>query len=163
MTWQADNSRQLYCLFLSCGCGFWLALLYELFGWWRRRTRYRLLVAMWDALFVVTAAIAVFLFALPLTGGRWRWYILLGVGIGFVACRKTAVPLLRKIYRLLTAVLRALWRYVKRLLAPLGQLVARPAKLFAVKGKNFFKKRKEKYKNLLQQRHKVVYNQNNNN
>ncbi len=146
MTWQADNGWQLYCLFLSCGCGFWLALVYEWFNWWRRRARYKLTAALWDAAYVVTASMLAFLFALPLTGGKLRWYILLGIGMGFAACRRTAVPLLRRLYRFLAIGLRMAGSLLKRLLAPVGRLISCSIRNFMKKRKNFFKKRKKSVK-----------------
>lgn len=163
MTWQADNGRQLYCLFLSCGCGFWLALVYELFSGIRHSARHRLSVALWDFVFMLVAAVTLFLFALPLTGGKMRWYVLLGVALGFVAFRQTVGRLLHALCRFLAAVLHASCGWGSRLFTPLWRLLSRPAVYLMKKGQNFLKNWKEKCKKPLQHSGKVLYNQDNNN
>ncbi len=163
MTWQVDNGRQLYSLFLSCGCGFWLALVYELFEWCRRRARHQLAVVLWDAVYMVVAAITLFLFSLPLTGGRLRWYILLGAGVGFVACRQTVGRLLHIICRFLSSCFHTVGDRLKGLFVPILRFVSWPIMLLKKKHENYFKKREEKRKNPLQHSEEVVYNQDNNN
>lgn len=97
MPGKMENGWQLYCLFLSCGCGFWLGLLYELCGIGRRLAVYRIAAAVWDTVFCLLAALSLFLFAMPMTGGVLRWYVWLGAGLGFFAFRMTLSRLLRRL------------------------------------------------------------------
>lgn len=103
MPGKMENGWQLYCLFLSCGCGFWLGLLYELCGIGRRLAMHRAAVVVWDVVFCLLAALCLFLFAMPMTGGVLRWYIWLGAGMGFLAFRMTLSRLIRRLTDRLTS------------------------------------------------------------
>ena len=108
MPGKMDNSWQLYCLFLSCGCGFWLGLLYELCGIGHRTTMHRGGAVLWDVAFCLLAGLSLFLFALPMTGGVLRWYVWVGAAVGFGAFRLTLSRLIRRLISGIAVFLRRL-------------------------------------------------------
>ena len=80
------NGGQLTGLFLSCGLGFLLGLYYDGFRVARLVMRSsKRVIFFQDLFFFVSAAILTFFFALTVTGGELRFYLFLGLGIGFTA------------------------------------------------------------------------------
>ncbi len=85
-----SNSEQLRELFLSGGMGFLLGAYYDVFRILRQLLRPRAWqVCFQDLLFCITAAGAVFLFALAVTDGVLRVYLHIGLLAGFFAYRYT--------------------------------------------------------------------------
>lgn len=82
MLW--ENGWQLQGLFLSCGLGFLLGLWYDGLRLLRTLLRWgRIGTFIADVLFCVSAALCLFFFSFPLTGGAVRGYLLLGAAVGF--------------------------------------------------------------------------------
>ncbi len=100
-------------LFLSCGMGFLLGAYYDVFRILRCILRPGTVRVFWqDVLFFLTAAPLVFLFALAVTDGVMRFYLLAGLVVGFFAYRYT-VGL--AVVRFVTAVIDVLSRVGRRL------------------------------------------------
>ncbi len=92
-----ENVAQLRELFLSCGMGFLLGAYYDVFRLlrcWLRPPHLRVFLA--DCIYACTSAVATFLFWLALNGGILRWYLFLGLFVGFFAYRRTVGNLLLK-------------------------------------------------------------------
>ncbi|MBP3388267.1 MAG: spore cortex biosynthesis protein YabQ [Clostridia bacterium] len=157
-----ENSWQLYCLFLSCGCGFWLGLLYELFGIGRQLVAHRAAAVLWDILFGPVAVLILFLFALPVTGGVLRWYIWLGSGLGFAAFRVTLGRLFRRLYRWFFMQMNKLAEEIRRLLTPVTAWLRRIRNVVGVRGQKMRKNTKNFFKKLLHHPTSMVYNQDDN-
>lgn len=80
------NSGQLSGLFLSCGLGFLLGAYYDVFRVARLIMRpSKRAVFFQDLFFFLSSAVATFFFALTVTGGALRFYLFLGILIGFAA------------------------------------------------------------------------------
>ena len=78
------NMGQVYQALLSAGFGFVLGVYYELFRFLRKLFGSRAAsVIGQDLLFFTTASCATYLFDLYLTGGMLRWYLFVGIAIGF--------------------------------------------------------------------------------
>ena len=84
------NTDQLYDLFLCGGLGFLLGIYYDGFRLlWLIFPPWRILRFFEDIVFVISSGIAVFLFSLVLTDGILRWYLPVGIVIGFFSYRYT--------------------------------------------------------------------------
>lgn len=97
MTLGFENAAQLREWFLSCGMGFLLGAYYDVFRLlrcWLHPSRLRVFLA--DGIYAVTAAVSTFLFFLALNGGVLRWYLFLGLSVGFLAYRRTVGSVLVK-------------------------------------------------------------------
>lgn len=155
------NASQLREVFLSGGMGFLLGAYFDVFRLLRRLTRP---TAVWvfiqDCLFFITSAVAVFLFALSVTGGQLRVYLFLGLCAGFSAYRVTVgaavvttvdwllrwlTRLWQFLWRILTAPFRGLWHR----LAPLRSHFSKKGKILPKKAKNIFKKGLQHSRHLL--------------
>ncbi len=146
MTVGFENTTQLRELFLSCGMGFLLGAYYDVFRLlrcWLSPSRLRIFLG--DCAYASTSAVATFLFLLALNGGVLRWYLFLGLLVGFFAYRRTVGSLLVK------AVLRLLFQGEKlaqkaenrlsRLLSFfLNKAKAVFRSIFAIKNRKKFKK-----------------------
>lgn len=158
MPGKAENGWQLYCFLLSGGFGFWLGTAYSLYGMVRDAAARRLGRWGWDVCFCLTAAWMLFLFSLPLTGGRLRWYLLCGVAVGFFAGRATLGRLLSRaalwggklFSRLYRTIAAAFHRFFRFLLRPIAKITTGFQKVWQKGRKNS--------KKLLQQSRAMVYN-----
>lgn len=117
----ADNSEQLYHLFLFGGLGLLLAVYYDAFRTWRVLFHSgKLAVALQDIVFFLSSALAFFLLSLAVTGGVLRWFLFLGVVLGFVAYRMTvglfSVRLLRWIFQTISRLFEGIGRAVRAVL-----------------------------------------------
>lgn len=124
---------QLRELFLSAGLGFFLGVWYSVFTVWRLfRPPSAWTVWIQDLLFFLTAAPATFLFLLAVSDGELRFYLLAGIGIGFLAfhftlgkwlCRAAAC-----VIRVFLSVWSAFWRTLFRPLKAVGKRLLLPAR-----------------------------------
>ena len=132
MTLGFENAAQLRELFLSCGMGFLLGAYYDvfrLFRCWLLSSPLRVFVQ--DCTYALTSAVAVFLFALALNGGVLRWYLFLGLFVGFFAYRRTVGSFLIK------TVLKLL-RCIEKLAQKAENRLLRLLCFFSKKAKAFF-------------------------
>lgn len=100
----ASSAAQLQGLLFSCGFGFLLAGIYDVFsvvGYLRRYSRLGAFFS--DVLFCLVGALLFFLFALVTTGGAYRWFLFGGTALGFWAWRVS-------VSRLLFAALRVIYK-----------------------------------------------------
>lgn len=125
------NGGQLTGLFLSCGLGFLLGLYYDGFRVARLVMRSsKRVIFFQDLFFFVSAAILTFFFALTVTGGELRFYLFLGLGIGFTAYYFTIGRVVMGFAETAVRAVLAVWHWFWRLVfAPfrlLGRLLRRP-------------------------------------
>lgn len=119
MEW--TNVGQLYQLLLSAGFGFALGVYYELFRFIRRLFDSRTVsVIGQDLVFFTTASCGTYLFDLYLTGGMLRWYLFVGLIVGFWVYYVT-------VGRLLSAAFSWIAGWLRQLLAAAGRAVSRLA------------------------------------
>ena len=146
MTLGFENAAQLRELFLSCGMGFLLGAYYDvfrLFRCWLLSSPLRVFVQ--DCTYALTSAVAVFLFALALNGGVLRWYLFLGLFVGFFAYRRTVGSfLIKTVLKLLRCIEKLAHKAENRLLRLLC-FFSKKAKaffgsIFAIKNRKKFKK-----------------------
>lgn len=158
MPGKAENGWQLYCFLLSGGFGFWLGTAYALCGMARAAAVHRLSRWGWDVCFCLTAAWTLFLFSLPLTGGRLRWYLLCGAAVGFFAGRATLGRLLclglTRLFGLLGRALGAAAAALRRIL----RVLLRPLEGMAAGFQKVYRNGRKKSKKLLQRSRVMVYN-----
>ncbi len=123
--------QQLQQFFYCCGLGFLLGLYYDIF----RLLRLVLRSGKWtiffqDVFFLVSAAVATFLFALAMVDGRLRLYLFVGEGIGFVSYHLTIGWVVIRFASAVTAFILKVWHWLWTiLLAPfrlIGRLLRRP-------------------------------------
>ena len=159
------NVHQLQQLLLSGGFGFLLGIYYELFRLWRLwfRSSPRAIFFQ-DLVFFVTASAATFLFDLCLSGGMFRLYLFLGIGLGFAVYYVTVGRLVMSVSRRLMRRLKAAWQMAKNiLLRPWHALCARCRTLWYPINIRFTEKtqliRGFFSKKLLKKREEVLYNQ----
>lgn len=144
MTLGFENAQQLRQLLLSCGMGFLLGLYYEIFRLLRHALGLsRSRVFLGDCVYAATSAVAVFLFSLALNGGVLRWYMGLGLLVGFFAYRRTmGAVLLKTVLFLLRSVERITQKNSKLVVAFVGGFFQK-AKAFL--GSKFSVKNRKKF------------------
>ncbi|MBQ3133187.1 MAG: spore cortex biosynthesis protein YabQ [Clostridia bacterium] len=130
-------SHQLYSAFLFSGWGFLFGLYADLFTVWRLTFHSRRLSAiLQDIALLLSGAVAFFLLALPLSGGRLRWYLFVGAGVGFLAWQKT-------LGRIVVPALTRLASKIRRAVAVFRRWIDRRTEKvrgFVKKGGDFLKK-----------------------
>ena len=103
---------QLNQLFLSCGMGLLLGLLYDGFRVPRLVMRSGgKTIFFQDVLFCLLAAVITFLFALAIMDGRLRFYLFLGEAIGFGSYYFTIGRLVMRFARTITNAILFLWHW----------------------------------------------------
>lgn len=125
------NGQQLYELFLSCGMGFLLGLYYDVFRVIRLIMKPGAKsIFFQDLFFFVSSAILTFLFSLSIMDGEMRFYLFLGLIVGFGAYYLTIGRLVMKFAgAVVKAFLKAWHVFWSLIFAPfrwLGKLLARP-------------------------------------
>lgn len=125
------NAQQAYELFLSCGMGFLLGLYYDVFRVIRLVMKPGAKTIFFqDLLFFVSSAVLTFLFSLSIMDGELRFYLFLGLIVGFVAYYFTIGKLVMKFAGAVVAVFLKAWHALWSLIfAPfrwLGKLLSRP-------------------------------------
>ena len=158
MPGKAENGWQLYCFLLSGGFGFWLGTAYALCGMARAAAVHRLSRWGWDVGFCLTAAWMLFLFSLPLTGGRLRWYLLCGAAVGFLAGRATLGQLLCRAARRLHRLLCRAGQVIGSVLRGIGRVLFRPFRKMAAALQKVCQNGRKNSKKLLQLPRLMVYN-----
>ena len=83
MTYLGTISEQVTLFFKTCGFGFLLGALYEVFRVLRRLLTGGRFILLWDLLYSITASVTGFLFLLSYGNGKLRLYIVIGMIIGF--------------------------------------------------------------------------------
>ncbi|MBQ1211721.1 MAG: spore cortex biosynthesis protein YabQ [Clostridia bacterium] len=111
---------QLYSAFLCGGMGLLWGLHADLLAVWRQIANSRKwVVVLQDIWWMLSGAAVFFLLSLTLTGGRMRWYLFLGCGIGYLCWRQTAgrifVPAAVRVVRWVAKIFRPLGRVLRRL------------------------------------------------
>ena len=82
------NGEQLRELWLCGGVGFLLGAYYDMFRVWRVWFSPRVAVVFWqDVWYCLTSVVAVFIMLLVITDGQGRFYVYLGLVVGFFAYR----------------------------------------------------------------------------
>ena len=152
------NSWQLYCLFLSCGFGFWLGLLYELFGLCRRAAIHKTAAVLWDVAFCLLAAVLLFLFALPVSGGVLRWYIWLGAVVGFAAFHVTLGRFVKSVAAAIDRGARWLFHVLSRILQVLFRPIRSLLRMIWRRAQKMWKNIEKFFKKHLKPRRRMVYN-----
>ncbi len=144
---------------MSGGMGFLLGLYYDVFRIRRKLVRpSTAAVFLQDCFFCVTAAVAVFFFSLAMTDGTVRWYVLLGVAVGFWAYRYTVGNLVVLLVDRLLCVIHRLGERIARVFSvPLACLRAAGHAVSESCRKNV-KKCKKFLKKVLQQVRRLLYN-----
>ncbi len=141
-----ENAAQLRELFLSCGMGFLLGAYYDVFRLlrcWLPSSRLRTFLG--DCVYACTSAVATFLFTLALNGGILRWYLFLGLVVGFFAYRCTVGSFLVKMVLRLLRQGEKLAQKIENQLLRLLSFLSKKAKaffgsIFAIKNRKKFKK-----------------------
>ena len=142
-----SNLTQLREMFLAGGMGFLLGAYYDVFRIIRRILRVGIVrVLIQDLVFFVTAAFAVFLFALAVTGGVIRLYLYIGLIAGFFAYRYTVgqavVGLMVRVVGCLSRLEQAVGQGVQTMCRSIGCAAVGVAKTVC----RFFKKNVKKMK-----------------
>ncbi len=156
-------SGQLQMFLLSCGVGFLLGILYDVFRLLRMAFfKQALAVFIQDVLYWCACAVCSFLFILAVNSGEIRSFLLVGELIGWLIYYLTLGSLVMKANRLLIALFKKLFtvlftcilapfRLLFRLLAPIAKGIGR---LF----KNIFKIFYNNSKLRLKQQQVLLYN-----
>lgn len=158
---ELTNGGQLYNLFLSCGLGFLLGALYDVFRVLRLVMRSRAKTVFFeDMLYFLLCAVITFFFALSINGGQLRWYLFAGSILGFAAYYLTigrvvvtfagaVIAFILRVWKLFwTAVFfpfRLLFRLLRRPLGFLRGFVQKSCR----KSASFFKKGLKRTRSLL--------------
>ena len=161
---EVDNFAQITTFALALGVGLALCLLYDLFRILRLMwPPSRLLLFAQDVLYWVLSAVVVFLFLLVRCDGGIRFFAMLGLALGWLACHLTLSRWIYRVSKRLVRVVHRISRWVKRrILRPLARWIRR---IFHALGRllkklcNILKKVPVFLKKCLQRRKEMVYNQ----
>lgn len=121
-----SNGGQLNELFLSCGLGFLLGVYYDVFRVARLILRSsKRVIFFQDLVFFVSSAVLTFFFALSATGGELRFYLFLGLVVGFSSYYFTIGRLVMRCAAAVAAAVLAAWHWFWHLVFAPFRLLAR--------------------------------------
>ncbi|MBQ3151602.1 MAG: spore cortex biosynthesis protein YabQ [Clostridia bacterium] len=145
MTYLGTISEQVTLFFKTCGFGFLLGALYEVFRVLRRLLTGGRFILLWDLLYSITASVTGFLFLLSYGNGKLRLYIVIGMIIGFSVyyltlgtsvsrCVDAAIGIVMQIIKVISKPFISILNYIRTLFVCFG----RRFKIFLKKVKKKF-------------------------
>ena len=136
--WEIDVAEQTVSFLISLGLGGFFCLFYDLF---RAARKVHFFSAFWvfvqDTLFFAVCALVTFCFLLSLTQGLIRGYFIFGIALGFLI---VFFSLSRFFLKFLTAVLKAVAAFKKRIKNFCGRNSSKIRNIFKNKRKKRLKK-----------------------
>ncbi len=163
--WEFSNNRQLLAFLVSLALGLAFSVAYSVLRAIRKAVRHSVVaINLEDIIFCEIISFVTFLFALALTGGEVRFFMLLGIGISFVAFHFTLsaplakalsaflrliISVLSKIKRFIFAVFGVFWKTARKILLNISKILQKSIKyvkkhLKAVGGLVYTKENKHK-------------------
>lgn len=161
---EVDNFVQITTFAMAAGVGLALCLLYDLFRIARLlRPPSKTGLFVQDVLYWLVSAVVVFCFLLVRCDGGIRFYAMLGLVLGWLACHLTVSRWMMRLSRRLVRALRGVARWIKRhFFRPIARLlrgIGRICVKLLKKMLHLLKKIPKFFKKCLQRHNKVVYNQ----
>lgn len=149
--WEINNLSQLTGFFWSSLLGCIYCVIYDIFRAVRRVYKSSVLsVFIQDLCFSLFCALSCFCFLLAVTNGELRVYILVGIFLGFVACRITVSKPLFFVLKKILGLLKHVFSRVGAIL----NVFFRKTEIFLQNRANTFKKLLKKARGLLYTKHK---------
>ena len=107
--------EQLRVFLYSCGFGFLLGVLFEIFMFFTfLLPRNRVVTFVTDFLYMVTCTFLMFVFGLSVHNGSFKFYVYAGAVIGWFVCYFSSGSFLRKIFFSFSGKVKGVFSYFKR-------------------------------------------------
>lgn len=107
--------EQLRVFLYSCGFGFLLGVLFEVFMFFTfMMPRSRIITFVTDFLYMVTCTFLMFIFGLSVHNGSFKFYVYAGAVIGWFVCYFSSGSFLRKISLAFSGKVKGAFLYFKR-------------------------------------------------
>jgi len=148
--WEINNTNQVFSFLLSVVLGGMFCLFFDLFRALRKALPHSAIAVFAEDVFFFTACAPItFCFLLATTNGEIRFYVLVGISIGFLITNFTVSPLFTTIlvflFNLIISLLKILNSFFSMISDKIGHFFGKAGNIFLI----FFKKALKLVKKLL--------------